>query len=302
MRGRVASEVAQRAGTCARIAVHARGERRVGLDLRPRSSVALAARGEHEVVALAPDRHRRAADDVVRPAEPGHEKHQRPRPSRRREQPLRRAPRAHQRCEHAEQRNDEDEDRAHERKRCAEAPARGPPTASVLPGTREDVEQRRARGAGQRLAQHERDVVLRPRVDRVDEAGEQPEPLAPPAAHGERSAATRRGRRARPDRRSTAVVAAEDRALTEQREVRAGTRWTEDLSLGRLPRAFGQAGAGDVESARRKDEVEPGLQRRRIASRPGSRSPRRGTTSCPSRRSCPRAGCRRGRGRPRRRR
>ena len=227
--------------------------------------MALAARREDEVVALAPDRHRRAADDVVRPAEPGDEQRQSCDPrGRRAQQAVSTLPAGDQRSEHG-QRNDEDEDRSNECKRCADGPERGPlDESSLLPGTREDVGAGEHQKPGQRLAQDQRHVVLRPRVERVDEAGEQSEPFAPPAPHGQHQQPRAQAEQHALTEQHGQVVACEDRALPEQRDVQRVPRRPKDLSLGRLPRAFGNPGAGDVVPALREHEVEAGLQRRRV--------------------------------------
>jgi hypothetical protein len=231
--------------------------------------VALATRREDEVVALPPDRHRRAADDVVRPAEPGDEQHQSCCPRRRRAQQAVSTRAARDQRSQDGQRNDEDEDRSNECKRCTDSPERGPlDESSLLPGTGEDVCAGEHEEPGQRLAQHQRHIVLRPRVERVDEAGEQPEPFAPPTSHGQDQQPRAQAEQHALTEQHGQMVACEDRALPEQRDVQRVPRWTKDLSLGRLPRAFGNPGACDVVPPLREHEVEAGLQRRRVRAFP----------------------------------
>ena len=197
-------------------AVHARGELRLRLDRGRRPPVTLAARGEDQVEALAPDRHRRTADHVVRPGEPRHEQRECGRgrcggPDEARP----RAPTRDQRADDRE-RDDEDEHRPHEREPGGGCAERGPAGEGALPpGPGEEVRAREDAEAGERLAQHERHVVLRPRIDGVEDAGEERDAVAPPTTDGQHQEP-----RAEPEQRALTeqhrqVVALEDPALSE---------------------------------------------------------------------------------------
>jgi hypothetical protein len=245
--------------------IHPGLEPGVCLDVRPGAAVAFAARRQDRVVPLAPDRHRRAPDDVIGPCEPGHEESRSGRDRRARaEQALPRDSRPEQRTD-GDERWHKHEHRADERERGGERGGRRPRGCSAaLPGPREHVRRRQDEEAGERLRQHERDVVLRPRIDRVEQPGEQADALAEPAPHGqdqehrpgaeEDGLAEERGR----------VVALEDRLLAERAEIERVARRAEHLPLGRLPGGLRDSGAGDVVPAALEDEVEPGLQRRRV--------------------------------------
>jgi hypothetical protein len=264
MRGRIPEQLAFRRDPGAD-ALHARAERGLGLDRGRRSPMTLAARGEDHVVALAPDRHRRAAHDVVRPREPGDEQRERCRSRRARPAEARGGPpTCEQRTDHRE-RDHEDEDRTHQRDPGGDRAERGPINeAALLPRPGEEVGARQHAEAGERLAQHERHVVLRPRIDGVQDAGEERDAVAPPATDRQHQEP-----RAEPEQHALPeqhgqMVALEDRALSEEREVEGVAGRAKDLALERLPRRPRDPCAGDVVPALAEDEVEARHERRRV--------------------------------------
>jgi hypothetical protein len=245
--------------------IHPGLEPGVCLDVRPGAAATFAARGQDRVVPLAPNRHRRAPDDVIGPGEPGHEERRSGRDRRAR------AEQALPRDSLPEQRTDDDErwqqheHRADERERGGERGGRRPRCRpAALPRPREHVRRRQDEEAGERLRQDECDVVLGPRIDRVEQPGEQADAFAEPAPHGqdqehrpgaeEDPLAEERGR----------VVALQDRLLAEEGEIERIARRAKRLPLGGLPGGLADAGAGDVVPAALEDEVEPGLQRCRV--------------------------------------
>ena len=265
VRGRIGGDLL-RARNLGPDAVHPSLEGRIGLDVPGGRPVPLAARREHEVVALAPDRHRRASDDAVRPRQPRHDQHRR-RSGRcgGASQPLARVP---LRTSAASTRSAGANTKTARTSESAAASAPAPShrgQLGSLPRTREHVEQGERDRSCERLAQDECDVVLRPRIDGVEQAAEQRDALAPPAANGEHQEV-----RADPEEQGLAdqrrrVVAAEDLVLAEEREVRGVARRAEHLPLRLVPGRLGDACPGDVEPAVRVDEVEAGLERRRVA-------------------------------------
>ena len=263
MRGRIARELGGR-GQPAADALHARSELRVGLDVCGGRPVSLAGGREDQVVALAPHRHRRAADRVLRPGEPGNEQYGGgDRRRARAQEPLAHGAAPKQRRED-DKRRDQHEDRANERdgsgERAGAGPGREPP---ALPRACEDIDAGERDRPRERLREHERDVVLRPRVDRVEEAGQERDPIAPPPADGDHQQPRAETEEHRlPDERRR-VVSADDGSLAERREVERVPRRPEDLPFQRLPDALVDGRAGDVEPVR-EDVDEAGLERRRV--------------------------------------
>ena len=215
VRGRVPAQLLGGRDLCAD-PIHSSLEPGVCLDVGPGAAVAFAARGQDRVVPLAPNRHRRAADDVIGPGEPGHEEHRRGRDRRApAEQSLTPDSPPEQRTDNDERRH-QYEDRADERQRGGERGGRRPRSCpAALPRPREHVRRRQDEEAGERLRQDERDVVLRPRIDRVEQPGKQADALAEPAPHRQdqeqRPGAEKDGLGEERDR----VVALEDRLLAE---------------------------------------------------------------------------------------
>lgn len=238
-------------------------ERGVSLDVRGSLAVPLAACREQQVEAFAPDRHRRAARDAVGPDQPRHEEGRRRGCGRGYPREAARAG-THERAE-GDERCREDEHGPDEREPSRERThSRPADRRRALPGTRVRVHGGEHDGACECLAENERDVVLRPRIDRIEHAGEQRGILTPPASYCEHEEErTEPEERGLPNERSV-VVAEEHLALSEQREVRGIPGRTECLALRRLPRLSRQSRPGDVEPADRVDEVEAGLQRRRV--------------------------------------
>ncbi len=245
---------------------HARREVGVGLDLRAALSSSLSTRRERQVEALAPRGHRRTAHDVVGPREPRTDEQRcRDGCDGRGGSPFARSGRPHGGGEH-DQGNGEDENRPDERERSHERAGGGPPTdGAFLPRAGERVRCGDRDRPRQRLAQHERDVMLRPGVDRVERAGEQSGGLAPPAANGrDQKQRAEREEHALADQRGR-VVGPDDLLLAEQREIQRVPRRPECLTLGFFPDTTRDARARDVEPAVGIDVVEAGLQRRRVA-------------------------------------
>lgn len=265
---RVGLGVAQKLGFTRQVPVHAVEstlDGGTGIDDLGGPRVALPGRREQEVVALTPVRHRRASGDTVGPGEPGHEEDDCDRRGDTcREKPAAR-PGALEKSRDHDERNCEHEDRADERERRDRGRRGRPPRpARALPRAREHIGRGEDERARQRLAQHQWDVVLRPGVDRVEEAGEQRHVLAPPAANG-RDQQERTG----PEQDCVAdqcsrVVAAVDRRLAEEREVERIPGRPERLALGGVPRDTIDPSARDVEPPPSEDEVEAGSQRRRV--------------------------------------
>jgi hypothetical protein len=245
---------------------HARREVGVGLDLRAALSSSLSTRRERQVEALAPRGHRRMAHDVVGPCEPRTDEQRcRDGCDGRGGGPFARSGRPHGGGEH-DQGNGEDENRPDERERSHERAGGGPPPdGALLPRAGERVRRGDRDRPRQRLAQHERDVVLRPGVDRVESAGEQSGRVAPPAPNGrDQEERTEREEHALADQRGC-VVGPHDLLLAEEREVQRVPGGTKCLTLGLFPDAPRYARARDVEPAVRVDVVEAGFQRRRVA-------------------------------------
>jgi hypothetical protein len=246
-------------------AVHARLERGLGLDVGRSPPVSLALGREQQVVGLAPDGHHRATDDLVRPRQPRQEQRCGRRGGRTGAQEARsRCTGRGERADDGERRG-EDEDGSNERKRCREETRpQPPPQPAALPGTCEGVDPGERDGRRQRLAQHKSHVVLRPRVDGVQQPRDQGHALSPPAANREheevRAEREQRGLSDQGER----MVAADDLLLAERREVEWVAGRPEGLVLGRLPGRLRDPRAGDVEPALREYVVEARLERRRV--------------------------------------
>jgi hypothetical protein len=239
--------------------LHPRDEFRIGLHLGRRPAVALSARGEDRVVALAPHGHRHAAADVVRPREPGRQQDPCSRDRTGADEPVPGCPRAERRRDSDERRHD-DEDGADERQRRGERRRPCPrERMPALPGEREQVHAREHEQPCERLSEDERHVVLRPGIDRVEQAGEERDAVAEPAPHRhhqqQRAASEEDGL---PEQRGR-VVAVEDRLLAEEREVERVPGRPERLPFGCLPRGLVDPRAGDVEPTTAEDEVEARL-------------------------------------------
>jgi len=263
VRGRIRRELAGRRERAAD-RLHLRTELRRRLDVRRRGASPFAVRSECEVVALAPDRHRRAADDVVRPREPRHEQgRRRSRGGEAAQEPLAGRPATDERGDHDE-RSGEHEHRTDEREKGGErAGARPRREPAALPRAREDVDAAEEDRPRKRLREDERHVVLRPRVERVEQPGQERDALAPPAADREHEQP-----RAEPEEHGLAdergrVVSLHDRLPAERCEVERVPGRAKDLALGREPDRLRDARSGDVEPVR-EDVDEPGLQRRRV--------------------------------------
>ena len=246
-----------------------REEGRILDHLLERAAVALAVRGNQEVETLAVRRQHGLADDRRRPREPGDEQH-RGRGRRGRDVPHAVGPLDQRGQQHERQR--EDEDRARERQRRDQCARRRPPGGlSLLPGPGVRVGGGDDDQPGESLAEHQRDVVLRPRVGRVEQGREQAEPLVAPAPRGQRQQedASAEEERLSPERevlRQPVLTAA------EEGEVGGISGRPEGLVLGCLPGRAVELEAGDVVEALRVDVVEAGLERGRVApveDRPG---------------------------------
>ena len=246
--------------------VHTLAERFVRLDVGRRPAVPFAACGEDQVVRLAPDLHRRATDHVVGPRKPRHDEDGGCRARRGGASQALAAGPARDRGGQDGQRDREHEDRPHERDPAGERPGCGPPgPAARLRRTRVGVDARKGDGPGERLAEHERDVVLRPRVDGVEEAGEQRDALSPPPPHREHQEP-----RAEPEEQGLAdehwavLEVSEHVPVPEERDVRGIAGRAEDLPLRLFPDALGNARAREVEPPGGEDVVEAGAQRCRV--------------------------------------